>query len=404
VTARRASKLLVLAIAAAAAASCGEDEAIRESRKREETANRNRKANIEKRIEELAASIEKEPLDLENNKYEADKIAADAQTAGLEAEFAARLAKMKEDAGRAFQDAAESRARKAVEKAKALASELKFKEAKKEIETLPFRLRSTPAWAACEQALAEISASERAEALWRRNSEESQRLAEKGEPERARGVIEAFLALAEALPAFRTSPRVKEAQAAAKALDPAIDKARAARASDAAIKWRPAFTGRKDDLFKWELDRPEAVEVNSEKVCVFKYEKGEDPTTFMTFNPEGADLWEDYVVTAKAWIGENEKKLYVIVHGELEGPEGERERHWDDVAPLYPYDRAIPRGKWVDLRLEARGGEITLYCDGVATMTNGKKAKRAKGPFQIRIEKGAEIRLKEVWVKVYKPA
>jgi len=403
---------ILLAAAAAAlllqasGGGCGgwKDEAIEAAQQRDDAAQKNRRALTQKRIDEVAAEIVKDPLDLSGNKTEIQKVSEEAQNAGVFGEFEAKLADLKATAERAYQEGAAAAAKTAIEKARAHASAGRFKEARREIEALKHRIGATDAWKSCEEALGEIAQRERAEALWARNKAKAETLREKGEPERARGVLEAFLALAEALPAFRESPRAKEAQEAVKALERDISKAREVRKTEAAIKWQPAFTGRKDDLFKWDLDRPDAVDVNAEKVCVFKYTGGDEPTTYMTFNPEGAEEWEEYIVTLKAWIADNDKKVYVIAHGELVGEEGERERKWEDTAPINPWDKTVPRGKWVDLRLEVRNGETTLFCNGVATQTNGKAWKRKKGPFQIRIEKGAEIRLKEVWVKVYRPA
>ncbi len=404
---------LLVALAAAATAACGgatsgcggwTDDAIQQASERDEAARRARREKIQARIDEHAKEIARDPFDISGNKLEVAKIAEEAANAGLFAAFEERLSKLKEEAERAFEDAAAAKADELAKRARSLAAEGKFNEARRAIADWKRKLGTTPAWPRCEEALAEVAGRERAEELWARNAAKADTFRQQGEPEKARGVLEAFLVLAEAIPAFQQSPRANEAQAAVASLAPEVEKARAARASEAAIKWQPAFTGRKDDLYKWEYDQPKAVEIDSEKICVFKYVDGEEPTSYMTFRPEGSDEWEDYVVTAKAWIAGNDKKVYFIAHGELVEEDGVPERRWDDIAAINPWDRTIPRNKWVDLRFEVRGGKITLYCDGATTATAGKPAKRRKGPFQIRIEKGAEIRLKEVWVKVYKPA
>jgi hypothetical protein len=388
---------LALALALGAA-GCGgwADDAIQNAQAREAGAAKNRRAVLEKRIDDHKAAIEKEPLDVDNNKYEVDKIAAEAQSAGLYDALKARLDKLKEDADAAFVAAAEKKCRDAADEARSLAKAGKMKDARRKIDLVPLRLRTTRYWQVCEDAVAYLDQVERTEAVWARDQKKADAFKNANEPEKARGVFESFLVLADAIPAFKESAHVQEAQKAVKDLGPEIEKAKAARAAEDAIKWLPAFSGRKNDLGQWDLSEYDTANVEGD-VCVFKYGGGEAQTVSMMF---GQEDWEDYVIEADVKIVNG--PVYLNVHGLLEGPEGERTRMWKDIVELKSYEIAF--GKWVHIRLEARNGSITLVADGKTTTTDGKPAKAPKGPFEFRIGKGAEIQLKKVFVKVYKPA
>lgn len=378
-------------------AGCGgwTEEAIEGAKKRDDEAARAARARIQRRIDDLAAAIQREPLDVSNNKIEADKIRGDAEIAELGDHFRTQIEKLKKDADDAFDFAAETRAKEAVEEARRLKVAGNTKEARARLEKLPLTVRTSKHWAACEAELAEIDQVERAETLWARNLARSEQFKQQEEFEKARGVLEAFLALAEAVPAFKSSPRVKEAEAAVKALEPSIEKVRAARASEQAVPWIPAFSGRKDDLAKWTLKDPTAIDVNAEKVAIFKDPGEEQFGTSMRF---GEDAWEDYVVEASVRMGKK-GKIYFNVHGTLDE---EGQYVFSDVCELKDYE--VAREKWVKIRLEVRSGQMSLLADGKSTSTNRKALKNKAGPFEIRVLGGGEAQLRDIFVKVYKGA
>lgn len=393
---RAAAAIAALSCALVFVAGCSDmvEEGTQNEKERDKRAEQNRTKKLDEDCDKLAATIQKEPLDLDNNKYAVDKIAGEAQIAGLAEKMKPRFDKMKKDADDAFAAGAEAKTKEAVEAARKLSGDGKAKEARKRIEGLPNRLRSTPQWKVCEDELAHLDQLERADAVWTWDQEKVKTMRGRGEWEKARGVYESFLALAEAVPAFKESVHAKEAEKAIAELKPELEKSHASKAAADSIKWIPAFSGRKADLAQWDIDLFDSANVDKEGVCVFKFGGGgENPYTYMRY---GKDDWEDYVIEADVKIVKG--PVYLNVHG---FPDGDG-RKFTDVCQLQEFD--VPKDKWVQLRLEARGGEITIFCNGSATSTNGKKAKAEKGSFEFRIGRGAEIQLKKVWVKVYKPA
>jgi hypothetical protein len=382
------------AVLLAAGCSHWDEEAVENAEKVEEQGKKNARAKLDDECTKLAATIDKEPIDLDNNKLEVDKIAGEAQIEGLYEALKPRLEELKKHADEAFQTGGDARAKEAVTQARALAAEGKLKDARRKIDGLPNRLRSSPPWKQCEAELAHLDQLERAEAVWQNDVKKADTFRQRAEIEKVRGLYESFLALAATIPAFQESVHAKDAEKAIADLKPELEKAKAAKAVEDAVKWIPAFTGRKDDLSKWNIARYDAADLNAEKVCVFKYGGGDESQTTMTF---GEDDWEEYVVEATIRVVKG--PAYICVHGTSDG---EGQRGWLDVGQLQPFDGFAP-GKWVKARLEVRGGEMSFICDGSSTSVNGKKTKNAKGPFAFAIARGAEIDMKDVWVKVYKP-
>ena len=396
---RRFARYLAVAFLAAGCSDWA-DEAIKEAKGREDDAVKVRRKMVEQRFEELAKIIAKEPLDLENNKYEVDKANAEAQMAGM-MDFSPTVEKLKKQAEEVFATAADEKVREAVAAARAMASGGKVAEARKKLNNLPPRLRTTKFWASVEAELRHLDQVERGDLAWKWAKEKAERFKQSKEWEKARGVLEGFLALVDAIPAFKESGHENDARSALSEIKGEVDKARAARASEEAIPWLPAFRGSERDLGGWDLSEPDAIKMR-DKVAVFKYDGDEKSGVAMRF---GEEDWEEYVVELRLRILKG--PVYFNVHGELEGAEGERVRTWKDVFEFKDYD--TPFGRWFKIRFEVRNGEFNvLRFDPVSSTGKPLKCredgKLRKGPFEIRIKKGAEVEIEKVWVKLYKPA
>jgi len=365
-----------------------------DARKTQEDAAETKKAraDIERDVDTLSKALTGAPLDYERTLADCEKFGARARAGGFK-DIVTKIDGIKSNAKAAYDAAADKELKDAAEKVRSYLAAGDMDKAKNRVRGIHKALWKDDAYLArVDEVVLTLKRGERAEAYYSKITKaKSESYKQRGDPERAKGVLEAFLAI----PSFSASPRKKEVEAAIAALAPDLAKAKVSKEAESTIKLQPAFNGTDDDLAKnWEVSNSDNW-VLADKILTFKH-NSDQPSVSMRC---GFDDWEDYNVSIS--FRNLDGEAYVNFHGVLEGDE---EKHWAFKAGVHltPFEFK-DKDRWYTLKVEVRGKEITWTPLGSSVPVT-KKLGAEKGPFEIRFPKpGNSMQIKSVWVKVLKP-
>jgi hypothetical protein len=359
----------------------------------EQAAAKRKRDALAKDVETISKALVNAPLDFERTVADCDKYLAQAKEIGAK-DLAQKLEGMKRDARTAYESAAERELTDANDKVRGYLKAGDLEKARNRIRGIHKALWKEERWVTrADRIVAALRQAERAEKYFDNiTKRKSESFRSRGDPARAQGVLEAFLAI----PAFAESAKAKDVEAMLAAVKPEVEKAKAAKASESAVALQPAFTGKADELNAWDFTDTSSVIVGGDGVATFKHEIEESPTISMRY---GGEDWEDYNIEVQFKLLKGE--AYVNFHGRLEGDE---EKSWNFKPGVrVTTEECSDSARWYKLRVEVRGKEVTWTPVG-STAPVTKKLESPAGPFEIRLTKrGSEMLIKAVFVKVLKP-
>lgn len=347
----------------------------------EEARRRGQLRDLRDNVDRLQLQIKDFPLNKTAVIHLAREHRASAQKLGAK-DLEASFQRIEEEAKTAFDRAARTETDKGIADAREKIKAGEIDEAISKLRALSEQLEGTTFATAVDHVLADARLAKRGGAVYSNVIDPKLTRFESEERwELAQGLLESFTLVEP----FKLNPKAKEVAKKLEAVRPKAEAARVRRQKERAIEWSPIFHGKKEDLENLQHADYQSTGMDGD-VMTFK---ATDEPARLTF---GDESWGDVIVEVKLEILEG--KIHFLCRGALT----DGAVNWQRAGSFESYD--LEKDTMTKIRFEVRGdtARYTVFSQQPDTAARG--VENANGPFQILLEPGGKVRIKEIWAKV----